>query len=163
MAKTRIQDYRYDGFGFPLIVENCPMMRVFDEWVPKLDFVALQCAMAIRVALKEFRLTGTEVKFLRLHLEMSLQDVAKRLGVTRRSVSDWEECDQALTKMEWTAEKEIRLYALNATGTEAKQHQIAYGKLTPKPRRRARRHVLNSTDIKNRKRFVQARLEALNV
>ncbi len=58
---------------------------------------------------KPARLTGSEVKFIRSHFEMTLQDFAKRFDVTHVAVLKWEKSKNNATVMNWETEKDIRL------------------------------------------------------
>ena len=102
------------GFGFPIRLLNVPMIKVRGAWTPKINYNALSLKVLRALAHKESRLTGNEIKFIRTHFEMSLQEFAKRFCVTHVGVMKWEKTKNAPTSMGWSAEKDIRLFVLFA-------------------------------------------------
>lgn len=64
--------------------------------------------------------SGAEVKFIRLHLGMTLEEFARQFAVTRQAVMKWEKRVNEPTKMEWTTEKDLRLLILARKQIEPK-------------------------------------------
>lgn len=155
------KQFRFNGFGFPVIIEDCPMIEALGEWVPNINFIALEGVMAIGVALKPYRLTGAEIHFLRLHFELNLQELADHLGVTRQAVAKWEKAGQAATEMAWATEKDIRLLSLSKLGAKPEQFQQAYERLQPKPRSQTKKHRVQASEIDGKTRVFKRHLRAL--
>ena len=89
--ETKIQKELIDtGFGFPIRLRNVPMLKVRGVWTPKLNYNELALVVLRALTHKESRLTGNEIKFIRTHFEMTLQEFAKRFCVTHVGVMKWE-------------------------------------------------------------------------
>lgn len=99
--------------GFPIILRNVAMEKVRGEWVPAINYNLLENAMGISVPLKRTRLTGNELKFLRLHFGMSQVEFGEQFEYTRQGVKKWEDSGNAIPPLKWSTERDIRLYALN--------------------------------------------------
>ena len=120
MTERRIQKEFVDcGFGFPVRLRNVPMVKVRGIWTPDLNYKVLEEAIVKALCFKPVRLTGNEVRFIRLKSQMTLQDFAARFGVTHPSVMKWEKQADEPTKMSWSTEKDIRLFVLLQTEGEA--------------------------------------------
>ncbi len=81
------------------------------------------------LVLKPSRLTGNEVHFLRLFLEMTLVHFAERFDVTHPAVLKWENSENHATGMSWTTEKDLRLFALTKLAPSAKKFVAEYEQL----------------------------------
>src|SRR5439155_602095 len=99
----------YHGFGFPVILQNVPMVHLRGAWTPDVNYDHLQRALLRALAAKPARLSGREVRFIRLADAMTLQQFAKRFGVTHPAVLKWERAGRRSTGMGWSTEKDIRL------------------------------------------------------
>lgn len=120
MTERRIQKEFVDrGFGFPVRLRNVPMMKVRGIWTPDLNYEELADAVIRALCFKPVRLTGHEVRFIRLHSQMTLQEFAARFSITHPGVMKWENQADDPTKMSWSTEKDIRLFVLLQTEGEA--------------------------------------------
>jgi hypothetical protein len=101
------------GLGFPVRLSNVPMIKVRGEWTPNIDYNRLTDAVLYALCEKPVRLTGNEVRFIRLHFEMTLQAFAKRFAVSHAAVHKWEKTKDEPTEMNWASEKDLRLFVLS--------------------------------------------------
>jgi len=101
------------GFGFPVKLVNVPMVKVRGEWTPAINYNLLAEVVLKELCEKDSNLTGNEVRFVRQHFEMTLQQFAKRFGVTHPAVMKWEKMKNKPTGANWATEKDIRLFVLN--------------------------------------------------
>jgi len=111
--RTMRARYVYHGFGFPVTLCHVPMVKIRGTWTPDVDYERLQRALLAAVAGKPARLSGHEIRFVRLSFEMTLQAFAERFGVTHPAVLKWEATRHAPTEMTWAIEKDIRLFVLS--------------------------------------------------
>jgi len=125
-------EYIDTGFGFPVHLLNVPMMKVRGIWTPKVDYVELTARVLQTLALKASPLTGNQLKFIRLHFEMNLADFAKRFYVTHPAVLKWESKGDSATGMNWSTEKDIRLF-ISTQVSEKEVFFAAYQQLEKKP------------------------------
>jgi len=89
----------------------------------------LQKRVIEALALNPSRLTGNEVRFIRLFAGMTLVQFAARLDVTHPAVLKWEKRGNQATGMGWPTEKDIRLFALLKINTGRSQFLAAYNEL----------------------------------
>ncbi len=101
------------GFGFPVKLLNVPMTRIRGKWTPAINYNLLAEVVLKELCEKNSKLTGSEVRFIRQHFEMTLQQFAKRFGVTHPAVMKWENMKNKSTDVNWATEKDIRLFVLH--------------------------------------------------
>lgn len=109
LERKRQPSFVYEGFGFPVVLLNVPMVRSRGVWTPDIDYRKLAQDVLRRLALHPSRLTGQEIRFIRHSMDMTLEEFAHRLGVTHPAVVQWEQCGTKPTRMAWALEKDIRL------------------------------------------------------
>ncbi len=114
MANKKIKKSHLDlGFGFPVLILNAPFKQIRGEWVLDVDFNKLERIVLESLAKKPSRLTGNEIKFIRNYFEMDLKAFGKRFGdVAHSAVIKWEKSQDEFTNMNWSTEKDIRLFII---------------------------------------------------
>lgn len=113
-TERKIQkSYKTMALGFPIVLLDAPMEKIRGEWAPAINFDALENAMALYIPLKRARLTGQELRFLRLHLNMSQEEFGAQFEYTRQGVKKWEDVGAALPPIKWSTERDVRLFALS--------------------------------------------------
>jgi DNA-binding transcriptional regulator YiaG len=129
--KKKIQKKYHDhGFGFPVTILNVPMIQVRGEWVPDINQQELQSLVVEALVLKHCRLSGNEIHFIRLFSEMTLKQFAERFDVSHPAVMKWEKAGNGPTGMNWTTEKDIRLFALKKINPKPKNFIEVYERLS---------------------------------
>lgn len=132
--ETKIQKEFIDtGFGFPIRLMDVPMIKVRGSWTPNLNYNKLALVVLRALAHKGSRLTGNEIRFIRTHFEMTLQEFAKRFCVTHVGVMKWEKAKNQPTSMNWTTEKDIRLFVLTRLAAKAQELASLYDELETFP------------------------------
>lgn len=126
------------GFGFPVKLFNVPMIRVHGIWTPNIDYNRLSRGILKTLAKKPSRLTGSEIRFIRLHFEMTLQEFAKRFCVSHVAVLKWEGAKDHITAVTWATEKDIRLFLLSKTTSNPDDLAILYHNLEDKKEEKSR-------------------------
>jgi len=97
---TRIEKNFLDrGFGVPVLFESVTLLKTGDEWTLSINYAAVEAALIGAIPDKRARLTGNEVRFIRLHFEMTLTEFGKRFGVSHAAVKKWESQQDGPTKM----------------------------------------------------------------
>lgn len=113
-------------------VRHCP--ECGEEEVSYSNVEQLHTQLALQLARKEAALTPREVRFLRTWLGLSGTDLARRMGVTKETVSRWERVDKPLV-MGATAERLLRLMAVHEQPVEdyplERLEHVATGKPAP--------------------------------
>ncbi|MCP4545423.1 MAG: hypothetical protein GY835_03015 [bacterium] len=119
MNERKIQkEFTDRGFGFPVRLRNVPMVRVRGVWTPEVNYEKLASAVLKALSMKPVRLTGNEVRFIRLQAQLTVRQFAERFCVPQSTVDEWEIQGENSTKMHWSTEKDIRLFLLLATHGE---------------------------------------------
>ncbi len=131
--EKKIQDQFIDyGCGFPIILRHVPMLKIDGKWVPNINYNKFEKVVLLMLCHKQAKLTGSEVRFIRLHLGMTLDVFAKRFGVKHPTVIKWENFKDNHTNMSLGTEKDIRLcLMLHLTGK--KQVSDLYNELITLP------------------------------
>lgn len=133
--RKEIMDF---GFGFPVKLQNVPMVKRRGEWVPDINYRDIARKLLRALCVKPARWTGNEVRFVRLQLEMTLSEFAEQFYVTHPAVVNWEKQGDKPTKMNWATEKDIRLFLyLRTVGEE--EFPDVYRQLERKQPERPRR------------------------
>jgi DNA-binding transcriptional regulator YiaG len=104
-----IMDY---DFGFPIVIHDVEVVNINGTQVFNIDYVSLHNEVLKALVKKPTRLTGDEVHFIRLALELNLSDFGKLLDVTHAAVIAWESKGDSPTLMGLGTEILIRLHAL---------------------------------------------------
>ena len=112
--ESKIQETFIDyGCGFPVVLLNVPMIRVYGKWTPDINYNELEQAIILALCHKSSKLTGSEIRFIRLYFEMTLHEFGKRFGVRHPTVVKWENFKDEPTNMTRGTEKDIRLFIIH--------------------------------------------------
>ena len=135
MVERRTQRrYAISVLGFPITLFDVPMVKTEDEWAPDTTFEDLKELMAVRLALKPARLTGSEVRFLRAHFEHTLEEFSALFDYSYQAVMNWEAAGNEPTRMRWPVEKMLRLLILSRKEVSPSQFRSAYTRLEDIPK-----------------------------
>jgi transcriptional regulator with XRE-family HTH domain len=102
--------FLYNGFGFPVLLVNVPMIEVMGVRTPDINYNKLQKTLLFFLAKDSVLFTGNEIKFIRKHFEMSMEEFAKFFGVTHAAISKWEAKGNQPINTDKTTEICIRLF-----------------------------------------------------
>jgi len=116
MREKTQKEYVDHGLGFPVVLRDVSFLEIRGEWVPDIDYRRLDTAVLVALAVKHSRLTGHEVRFIRLHFEMKRQQFADLFGLSRQATKKWEDKGDNVTDMNWSAEKVLRLFVAARLG-----------------------------------------------
>jgi transcriptional regulator with XRE-family HTH domain len=81
----------YWAEGFPVILIDFPAYEDEGEFFPDVPLTSLGRAIASKVIAKPNLLTGDELAFLRAIAHLTRSEAARKLGVTRRTLINWED------------------------------------------------------------------------
>lgn len=113
MQRKIVKEYTDCGFGFPVILHRVPMIKAFGQWIPDINYKQLERGLLLALVHKPSRLTGSEVRFIRHYFKLTLQEFGERFDVRHTAVLKWEKAKDAPTRMDWSTEKDIRLYTVD--------------------------------------------------
>ncbi|MEN0060111.1 MAG: hypothetical protein AAGB31_14830 [Bdellovibrio sp.] len=116
----KIKRYIFNGFGFPVELQNVPAKEIRGSIEPIINYKSLALKVISEICSDENKspLTGRQVFFLRNHLGMTLREFGKLLEVTHPVIKQWEKCNDDPTKMSDATEKILRLKMLESIGTK---------------------------------------------
>lgn len=113
------------GFGFPVIFEELPAVKLRGELVPDIDFNELAKPIVQYICTtQELPFSGNQVKFIRMHLDMSLREFADFMGVKHQSVMRWEEYEKQPAHIEAHIEIFMRIKVLKALNSNQKSMEM---------------------------------------
>ena len=100
----------YEALGFPVIIVNPRYVRFEGKKVLDINHEELQSHVFRALIDKPARLTGAEVKFMRLYMELTQEALAQKLFLTTPStISKWEAKELAFTGMDRQIEALLRM------------------------------------------------------
>lgn len=114
------------GFGFPVLLSGVELVKVRGQWTPRVNYNTLRAEVLWRLAGLNGRLTGNQVRFIRRHHVMTLQQFGNRFGVSHPAVIKWERRGDDPTGMSWSTEKDIRLFIGHHLEEPAEQFKSLY-------------------------------------
>ena len=148
MSEQKIQKSFIDhGFGFPIRLINVPMIRVRGKWTPNIDYNRLTEVVLRFLCDKTVRLTGNEVRFIRQHFEMTLQEFATRFAVSHAAIIKWERSKDDPTGMNWASEKDLRLFVLSKISANSNDFAHLYQELEQSKAERKQTIELDAEEI----------------
>lgn len=118
------------GFGFPVRLLNVPMVKIRNVWTPNIDYDVLAKALLLKLCSKDSRLTGNQLKFIRLHQGMSLEKFAKNFSVKPATVLQWERMKNNSAAINWSIEKDLRLNSFLRFRKDAVEFMDLYQRLS---------------------------------
>jgi DNA-binding transcriptional regulator YiaG len=117
----KIKNYEWNGFGFPVIFAELPAVKIRGELIPDFDLNEVAEPLIQFICTQQkVPFSGTQVKFIRMHLGKSLREFAKFMGVTHQSVMRWEDNGKAPAHIEAHIEIVMRIKILKALGCDVK-------------------------------------------
>ena len=111
-----LTNYQDNGFGFPVVIDQVAFEESCGEEGLFINLNRLEDIVVRALPDRRIRLTGSEVRFIRLHFQMRLAEFGKHLGVSHVAVKKWEQKGSQPTGMQWAAEKNLRLFVLRRLG-----------------------------------------------
>ena len=90
--KTKIiENYTYEGLGFPIELKKVEMVFLENDWHPKIDVQKVADEVISKLAIQETRLTGNQVKFIRTYYSMPLREFGEKVVYESHiAVNKWE-------------------------------------------------------------------------
>lgn len=133
MRKGKVRKNFIDyGFGFPVVFGKVRMMNVEGEWTPDINYGLAEKMVIQAMPNKPGPLTGNQVRFIRLHFNMTLARFGARFGVSHAAVKKWENKGEEPTGMTWAIEKDLRLFVLSRLGFQESEFLGLYETLEQK-------------------------------
>lgn len=106
-----IEEHYASEFGLPVVIKNVPIVEIEGEEVLDIDYAKLGESLFASLLLKPFPLTGAEVRFMRLFMELTLEKLAAALHVTHPTILSWEKSGNQFTNMSDGTEAMLRIFA----------------------------------------------------
>jgi len=127
MKKMKVEDkFEYISLGFPVILQNVPMIEVRGIWTPNIDYNLLQKVVLCALANAPWPLTGNHVRFIRSWCGATQDQFGHIFGVTHTAVVKWEKAKNEVAKISLSTERDIRLHILDQLLKRAEDFRNAY-------------------------------------
>ena len=119
---TKIQaQYTDMSYGFPVVLKRVPMRNIRGVWVLDVNHQELKRQIFTELIFKKSRLTGNEVRAIRLYFEMTSSEFGQRFNVSHVAVLKWAAQGDSPTKMRWSQEKDIRQQVIYKLGGDMRR------------------------------------------
>jgi hypothetical protein len=129
----KVREFIDTGFGFPVRLLDVTMVKARGVWTPRIYYNKLAEWVLLTLSRRACPLTGNQVRFIRNHFEMTLQAFARRFGVTHAGVIKWESAGDHSTAMNWSTEKDIRMFIQSKLSADPEKVGDLYKELTTHP------------------------------
>lgn len=121
--KTKsISEYWAHELGLPVLIKNVPVIEIDGHEVVDINHAKISEALFLALIMKPFPLTGSEVRFMRLFMGLTLESLAKSLHVHHPTILAWEKKSEVPTKMTDSTEVMLRIFAAK---NGVKDHELA--------------------------------------
>ena len=122
-------EYVEYGCGFPVRLLHVPMVKDDDEWVPDINYGKLDKLVLLELCKMPYRLTGNQVRFVRLYFEKTFEEFAEILRVKHSTIINWEKHKDESAKITWGTELTIRLFVVHQLESGATKFRQDYREL----------------------------------
>lgn len=126
MIKKLMKTHTYDGFGFPIELHNVEMIMVNGEYAPKIDIRSLADKVIKNLVLQKTKLTGNQIKFIRIYFSKSLREFGKIVNESHTAVQKWEYFKNKSTNMDPNIEARIRLFIYDKICIKNKNDKLKF-------------------------------------
>lgn len=127
-VESKIKTFVYEDLGFPILLVDCPMKKIFGEWVLDINLADLQVNLLKILSHKTSPLTKEELKFIRKYFEMTSTSFGEMAGVTHAAVLKWE---AGQVNPNPATEVYIRLFILEKLSVKEKEFVNLYHNIRP--------------------------------
>ena len=128
------------------------MVRIHGAWTPDINYNDVEEVLVLMLAIKPARLTGGELKFVRLHLELTLHQFANKFAISIEELTKCERNDAEPIDLNWPTEKDIRLHILAQKDVGPSVFVKAYESMETRKSARRRHVSIDHNKIKGRRR-----------
>jgi hypothetical protein len=154
LKKTKIQERFTDyGCGFPVVLQNVPMVEFRGVWTPDIDYKKLHKSVVWALARNPTRLTGNQIKFVRNFFNLTREEFGKRFDINWELdwAIDWEDSGDDTPGIKWSLERDLRLFIMDRLGASSDAIGNLYKKLRSKlPVSQYEEHIwINMEDVAN--------------
>ena len=108
MKKKIMENYIFEGFGFPVVLHNVVVGKFEGEEYPELNYQELEFKTVQSLIASPKALTGNQFKFLRKFMKHSLREIADGIEVSHSQIKNWEEKTKEVTGMDSDLEKRFK-------------------------------------------------------
>lgn len=122
-----VENYIYDGLGFPVELNNVEMYYIEDDWHPRIDALKVANDVIKKLAVQKTRLTGNQIRFIRSYFSMPLREFGEKVvHESHGAVRKWEQKGNSSTNMNANTEHEVRLYIIEKLYAKNKESKTKF-------------------------------------
>jgi DNA-binding transcriptional regulator YiaG len=95
-----VKEYEYHGLGLPVKLKQVELVKIRGDWYPKIDIeqVAVELFEHLLQKAQTTPLTGEEIEFIRIHLDLSQTQFSQVLNIARTTLVRWEQAGSKVPK-----------------------------------------------------------------
>jgi DNA-binding XRE family transcriptional regulator len=134
MKTKTVKNYVDHTLGFPVHLGTVTLVPFRDEWVPRINYNQVDLNVLAVLSHLSRPLTGAEIRFVRQYFKLTLAAFAAKFGVSHVAVHKWEQHKDQPTGMQWSTEKDLRLFIQSKLSDDPKAVGMLYGELTERPK-----------------------------
>lgn len=155
--KLTLKNYEWLGYGFPVIFDELPAIKVRGELIPDTDFSEFEKPLVEFIcASQEIPLSGNQVKFIRMYFDMSLREFAKFLNVKHQSIMRWESKKKSAARIDVNTEIVMRLMILKRLNSKSEMIDHVVDKVTDVEKFESAGHYKQSKPLRVHGDVIQA-------
>jgi DNA-binding XRE family transcriptional regulator len=100
METQIVNNYEYHGLGVPVTLKQVQLVNLRGDWYPKIDVeqVASELFESLLKKARTTPLTGEEIEFIRIHLNLSQTQFSQTLEIARTTLARWEKAGAKFPK-----------------------------------------------------------------
>lgn len=127
MIKKWVENYCYEGLGFPVELKRVEVVEIDHAWHPIIDVQKVASTVINALAYQKTRFTGNQVKFIRSYFSMPLRQFGLEVvHESHAAVDKWEKNGNKITSMNNNTEYVLRLFIVEQlkSKTQTQQHDF---------------------------------------
>ncbi len=128
MEKKTAKNYKYSGLGIDIIFKEVQLVKIANEWTPKVDVEKLSSKVFSLLTMKASPFTGNEIAFIRTSLELNKSEFGRELRVSHTAVSKWEKSRKKVSTMDIGTELLLKMIMAEKAGASSSKYQEIYKK-----------------------------------
>ena len=128
-VKTQ-KNYLYEGLGFPIILGDVALVKVFGEWEAHINVEKVAKVAFSILPNKPSKFTGNEIYFIRTHLKLNRREFGELFKVSHTAVAKWEKSGNKASSITAGNELMLRLHILDQLALSGAKFYNSYKEIS---------------------------------
>jgi len=130
METKKVKHYIDHSLGFPVQLNDVTFIKVHGDWAAKIKYKQMMLKVLGVLSHLHRPLTGQEIHFVRSYFGLTQGAFAEKFRVSHVAVHKWEKRGSQPTGMQWSTEKDLRLFIQAKLSADPKAIGLLYEELT---------------------------------